>query len=97
MKKKKKYIYIYRSPQSSPPQFWDNLLCIQVFHQCRVHQVDCGDLIHCSWGCCDSFAFLLFVCPLLGFSFGFGPTPVYRSPVSVFYSLRLDGVKEAAD
>ena len=26
----------------------DDSLSIQVFHRCRVHQVDCGDLIHCS-------------------------------------------------
>ena len=27
---------------------WDDFLSIQVFHKCRVHQVDCGDLILCS-------------------------------------------------
>ena len=46
--KRKKYIYIYHCSQSPPPQFWDDSLSIQVFHRCRVHQVDCGDLICCS-------------------------------------------------
>ena len=34
--------------QSPPPQFWDDSLSIQVFQRCRVHQVDCGDLIRSS-------------------------------------------------
>ena len=37
-----------------------DLLCIQVFQRCRVPQVDCGDLIHCSWGCWEKFPFLFF-------------------------------------
>ena len=32
----------------STSSVWDDSLSIQVFHRCRVHQVDCGDLIHCS-------------------------------------------------
>ena len=44
--KGKKYLYLW--PQSLPPQFWDNSLSVQVLHRCRVHQVDCGDLIRCS-------------------------------------------------
>ena len=39
---------VYSCSQSPPPQFWDDSLSIQVFHRCRVPQVDCGDLIHCS-------------------------------------------------
>ena len=35
----------YCCSQSPSPQFWDDLLSIQVFHRCRVHQGDCGDLI----------------------------------------------------
>ena len=50
-KEKKEKKYIYRFSQSPLPQFWDGSLSIQVFHRCRVYQVDCGDLIHCSWGC----------------------------------------------
>ena len=44
---KEKHIYISLL-QCPKPQFWDDPLSIQVFHRCRVHQVDCGDLIHCS-------------------------------------------------
>ena len=44
-REKGKYIYIFCS-QSPLPQI--GMLSIQVFHRCRVHQVDCGDLIHCS-------------------------------------------------
>ena len=32
----------------STASIWDDLLSIQVFHRCRVPQVDCGDLIRCS-------------------------------------------------
>ena len=45
--KGKKYIYISWLPKSTP-SIWDDSLSIQVFHRCRVHQVDCGDLIRCS-------------------------------------------------
>ena len=44
-KGKKKYISLLPKSTSS---IWDYLLSIQVFRRCRVHQVDCGDLIHCS-------------------------------------------------
>ena len=47
-KREKGNMYIYRCSQSPPPQFWDDSLSLQVFHRCRVHQVDCGDLIRCS-------------------------------------------------
>ena len=46
-REKGKYIYILLLPKSTS-SIWDHLLSIQVFHSCRVHQVDCGDLIHCS-------------------------------------------------
>ena len=39
---------VYSCSQSPLPQFWVDLLSIQVFHRCRVPQVDCGDLIRCS-------------------------------------------------
>ena len=39
---------VYSCSQSPPPQFWDDSLSAQVFHRCRVHQVDCRDLIPCS-------------------------------------------------
>ena len=41
--KKEKYIYISLLPKSTA-SIWDNSLSIQVFHRCRVHQVDCGVL-----------------------------------------------------
>ena len=43
----KKYIHIYLLPKSTS-SIWDDSLSIQVFHRCRVRQVDCGDLICCS-------------------------------------------------
>ena len=46
-KGKKIYIYISLLPKSTS-SIWDETLSIQVFHRCRVHQVDCGDLICCS-------------------------------------------------
>ena len=42
-RKKKKKSLLPKSTSS----IWDDLLSIQVFHRCRVHQVDCGDLIRC--------------------------------------------------
>ena len=45
--KGKKYIYISLLPKS-PSSVWDDSLSIQVFHRCRVHQIDCGDLLRCS-------------------------------------------------
>ena len=44
--KKGKNIYILLLPKSTF-SIWDDSLSIQVFHRCRVHQVDCGDLIRC--------------------------------------------------
>ena len=45
--KKEKIIYISLLPKSTS-LVWDDSLSIQVFHRCRVYQVDCGDLIRCS-------------------------------------------------
>ena len=39
---------VYSCFQSTLPQFWVDMLSIQVFHRCSVPQVTCGDLIHCS-------------------------------------------------
>ena len=33
---------VYSWSKSPLPQFWEHSLSIQVFHRCRVHQVDCG-------------------------------------------------------
>ena len=41
------YIYILLVPKSTS-SIWDDSLSIHVFHRCSIHQVDCGDLIHCS-------------------------------------------------
>ena len=45
--KKGKKIYISLLPKSTA-SIWDDSLSIQVFHRCRVHHVDCRDLIRCS-------------------------------------------------
>ena len=37
-------IYISLLPKSTS-SIWDDSLSLQVFHRCRLHQVDCGDLI----------------------------------------------------
>ena len=44
--KKEKKIYIF-APKSTT-SIWDASLPIQLFQRCRVHQVDCGDVIRCS-------------------------------------------------
>ena len=46
-REKRGNIYISLLPKSTS-SIWDDSLSIQLFHRCRVHQVDCGDLIHCS-------------------------------------------------
>ena len=43
-KGKKKNILLLPKSTSS---IWDDFLSIQVFHSCRIHQVDCGALIRC--------------------------------------------------
>ena len=43
------------------------------------------------------FPFSSLFAQLLGFSFGFGPASVCRSPEDICFSLRQDGIKEAAD
>ena len=43
------------------------------------------------------FPFSSLFAQLLGFSFGFGPASVCRSPEGVCSSLRQDGIKGAAD
>ena len=88
---------VYSCSRTPPPQFGDDSLSIQVFHRCRVHQVDCGDLIRCSWGCWEKFPFLFFFTQLLGFSFGFGPASACRSPKGICSSPRHEGVKGATD
>ena len=81
----------------STSSIWDDSLSIQLFHRCRVHQVDCGDFIRCSCGCWEKFPFSSLFSQLLGFSLGFGPASACRSPEGVCSSLRQDGVKGAAD
>ena len=71
-----------------------NSLSIQVFHRCRVHQVDCENLICCSWCSTEIFPFLFFVCTAPGFSFGIGPASALGYPlVSVLHPDRR-GLKE---
>ena len=65
--------HVYSCSWSLPPQFWDDSFSVQVFNWCRVHQVDCGDLIHCSWGCTEKCPFLFFVRSVLEFSFVLAP------------------------
>ena len=57
-REKGKKIYIV-APKSTS-SIWDDLLSLQVLHICRIPQVDCGDLIHCSRGCWERFPFLFF-------------------------------------
>ena len=75
--------YIYHCSQSSLPQFWGNSLSIQVFHRCRVHQVDCGDLITAPEAAGSDIHFSSLFAQLLGFSFGFGPSSACGLPEGV--------------
>ena len=93
-KKGKKYISLLPKSTSS---IWDHLLSVQVFHRCRVHHVDCGDLIRCSLSCWERFPFLFVVRTAPGFSFGFGSASACRSPEGICSSLRQVEVKGAAD
>ena len=88
---------VYSCPQSPLPHFCDGSLSIQIFHRCRVHQVDCGDLICCFWGSQRNFPFFSLFAQLLGFSFVFGPASACRSPSGVCSSPRQEGVKRVAD
>ena len=63
----------------------------------QVYQVDCGDLICCSWGCWERFTFLFFVCTAPGVQLWTGPASACRSPEGICSLLRQDGVKGAAD
>ena len=72
-------------------------MSIQVFHRCRVHQVDYGDLIRCSCGCWERFPFLFFVRTAPGVQLWIWPPSACRSPEGICSSLRQDGVKGAAD
>ena len=62
----------------------------------QAHQVVCGALIRCFWGCWERLPFLFFVCTAPGFSFGFGPASACRSLEGVCSPPRQDGVKGAA-
>ena len=75
----------------------DDSLSIQVFHRCRVHQVDCGVVIAASEAAGRNFPFSSLFAQLPGFSFGFGPASACRSPEGICSSLRQDGVHGAAD
>ena len=93
---KGKYICILLLPKSTS-SIWDDSLSIQVFHCCRVHQVDCGDLISCPEAAGRNFPFSSLFAQLLRFSFGFGPASSFTSPEGICSLLRQDGVKGAAD
>ena len=69
-------------------------MSIQQFHTCRVRQVDCRDLICCSWGCWEKFPSLFFVLTALGFSSGFYPASVCRSPDYICSRSERTGLKE---
>ena len=75
---------------------WDDLLSIQVFHRCRVHQIDCGALFHCFCCCWERFPFLFFVCTAPGFQVGIIRASACRLPEGVCSSPRQDGFKGAA-
>ena len=67
--------------------------------QMQVHQVVCGALIRCFWGCWEKFLFLFFVCTAPGFQLWIWTPSACRSPegvCSVCSLLRQDGVKGAA-
>ena len=81
----------------STSSIWDDSLSIQVFHSCRVHQVDCGALIRSPDAAGRNFPFSSLFTQLLGFSFGFGPSSACRSSEGIWSSLRQDGVKGTAD
>ena len=92
--KEKKYIYLCSKVHLL------NLGWFVVYsgiHRCTVHQVDCGDLILCSWGCWEKFPFLFLVRIAPGVQLWFVPASACRSPKGVCSSLRQDGVKGAAD
>ena len=64
--------------------------------QMQVHQVVCGALIRCFWGCWEKFPFLVFVCTAPGVQLWIWPASACRSPEGVCSSLTQDGVKGAA-
>ena len=51
---------MYHCSQSPPPQF-GVIRCLFRYCKMQVHQVDCGDLICCSWCCWERFPFLFCV------------------------------------
>ena len=53
----------------------------------RVHQVNCGDLICCSWGCCKKCPFLFFVHTAPGFQLWVWPPSACRSPEGIFWEV----------
>ena len=60
----------------------------------RVHQVDCGDLIRCSWGCWEKFPFLFFVHIAPGVQLWIGPASACRLPEGVCFHPDRMGLKE---
>ena len=69
-------------------------MSVEVFQRCSVHQVDCGDLIPCSWAAGRNFPFSSLFAQLLAFSFGFGPASSCRSPEGVCSCPDRTGLKE---
>ena len=85
---------VYSCSQNPPPQFWVNSFSIQVFHRCRVPKVNCGDLIHCSWGCWEKFPFLFFVCTAPGVQLWVWPHLCVLAALRFLLLPRQDGLKQ---
>ena len=65
--------------------------------QMQVHQIVCGALIHCSWGCWVKFPFLFFVSMAPGFQLWIWTRLCVYVTWGRLFPLRQDGVKGAAD
>ena len=96
-RKKKGKGYIYHCSQSPPPQF--GMICCLFRYSTDAGYIKLIVEIYSTApeAAGRDFPFSSLFAQLLGFSFGFGPAFVCRSPEGVCSSLRQDRVKGAAD
>lgn len=71
-------------------------LFIQIFHRCRIYQVDLRDLIFDLCSCREKILFLFLVIPHLGLIFGFAPSLCVCSTYRCLFLMQAGG-KESSD
>ena len=75
--------------KGTPVSLWEHLLCIQVFHWCRIYQADSRDLIHSLYSCTERFPFLFLSHTAPGVQLCFWPHPCMCVTLSCLFHIQV--------